>query len=523
MARVPAASGVLVNYGFWGGIDRGGKNMPLAAGPVAAVDLGSNSFHMLVAQVSSGRLQVVDRIKEMVRLAAGLDDRNCLDEAAMTRALEALERFGQRLRDVPRGNVRAVGTNTLRKARNRKEFLARARQALGHPIDIIGGREEARLIYLGVSHSLEDSAERRLVVDIGGGSTELILGQQFKPAHMESLHMGCVEMSRRFFDEGIIDDASMEKAELFALQELEPISSPFRRVGWESAIGASGTVLAAQEVVRHQGWTQNGITAGALRKLRKAMISAGRIDKLAFEGLQSDRAPVFAGGVAILGAIFQSLGVERMQTSSGALREGLLYDLLGRIEQEDVRAATVADLMRRYQVDEPQAARVAATARALLEQAPGAWGIEREEHGQLITWAARLHEIGLAISHSQYHKHGAYLVRNMDLPGFFQGEQEVLAVLIRGHRRKLPLGELQNLADTVRQPALYLCVLLRLAVALHRNRTDAPLAPLALEGDTGVVKLRFAPEWLEQNPLTQADLAQEAWYLSAAEIRLKYK
>lgn len=523
MARVPAASRVSVNYGFWGVIERGGKNMPLAAGPVAAVDLGSNSFHMLVAQVSSGRLQVVDRIKEMVRLAAGLDDRNCLDEAAMTRALETLERFGQRLRDVPKGNMRAVGTNTLRKARNRKEFLTRARQALGHPIDIIGGREEARLIYLGVSHSLEDSAERRLVVDIGGGSTELILGQQFKPAHMESLHMGCVEMSRRFFDEGIIDDASMEKAELFALQELEPISSQFRRVGWESAIGASGTVLAAQEVVRHQGWTQNGITSGALRKLRKAMIAAGRIDKLAFEGLQSDRAPVFAGGVAILGAIFQSLGVERMQTSSGALREGLLYDLLGRIEQEDVRAATVADLMRRYQVDEPQATRVAATARALLEQAPGAWGIEREEHGQLITWAARLHEIGLAISHSQYHKHGAYLVRNMDLPGFFQSEQEVLAVLIRGHRRKLPLGELQNLADTVRQPALYLCVLLRLAVALHRNRTDAPLAPLALEGDTGVVKLRFAPEWLEQNPLTQADLAQEAWYLSAAEIRLKYK
>ena len=253
------------------------------------------------------------------------------------------------------------------------------------------------------------------------------------------------------------------------------------------------------------------------------MIAAGRIDKLAFDGLQSDRAPVFAGGVAILVAIFQSLGIERMQASSGALREGLLYELLGRIEQEDVRAATVADLMRRHQVDEPQAARVAATARALLEQAPGAWGIEREEHGQLITWAARLHEIGLAISHSQYHKHGAYLVSNMDLPGFFQSEQEVLAVLIRGHRRKLPLGEIQNLGETVRQPALYLCVLLRLAVALHRNRTDAPLAPITLEGDTGVVKLRFAPGWLELNPLTQADLAQEAWYLSAAEIKLKYK
>ncbi len=491
--------------------------------PVAAVDLGSNSFHMVVARVVGGRLQVVDRIKETIRLAAGLDAHNDLGPEVMSRAIEALKRFGQRLRDVPPDGVRAVGTNTLRKARNRRLFLSQARQALGHPIDIIAGREEARLIYLGVAHSLEDSAERRLVLDIGGGSTELILGQRFQPEYLESLHMGCVEMSRRFGLDRALSEAAMREAELTALQELEPIAGQFRRIGWESAIGASGTILAILEVVQNQGWSQAGITSGALRKLRKALLAAGKVEALALPGLQGDRVPVFAGGLAILNAVFEALGIERMQAASGALREGVLYDLLGRIHREDVREAAIEGVAQRYHIDEEQAGRVAACALALLERAPLEWGLGRGEHRQMIRWAARLHEIGISISHSQYQKHGAYLLRHMDLPGFSQGEQALLAALVRSHRRKLPLAELQDLADTFRDGALRLSILLRLAVVLHRSRSEMPLPPIALEGDGNFLKLRFPESWLDEHPLTRADLEQEASYLKAAGLKLKFR
>lgn len=490
---------------------------------VAAVDLGSNSFHMIVAQIADGRLQVVDRMKEMVRLAAGLDDGNCLSGPVMERAIDTLRRFGQRLRDIPSARVRAVGTNTLRKARNRGEFLGRARRALGQPIDIIAGREEARLIYLGVSHSLEDDGLERLVVDIGGGSTELILGRHFHPRRMESLHMGCVEMSRRFFADGAIDAARMREAEIAALQEFEPISAEYRRIGWDSSIGASGTILAVQQIVEQAGWGQDGITAQALRKLRKALIAAEHIRHLDLAGLQPERAPVFPGGVAILGALFESLDIAHMRAASGALREGLLYDLVGRIHHEDVRETTVEGLVRRYHIDATQAERVAAGALALLQQAPVAWGLDGAAHAQWLGWAARLHEIGLSISHSHYHKHGAYLIANLDLPGFSQGEQSLLALLIRGHRRKLPQTDLDGLAEPSGRQALYLCLILRLAVVLHRGRSETELPAITLEGDPASIKLRFPPEWLARHPLTEADLAVEADYLRGVGLKLRFK
>ncbi|MGH8584073.1 MAG: exopolyphosphatase [Gammaproteobacteria bacterium] len=491
--------------------------------PLAALDLGSNSFHLIVAEVVNGRLQVIDRLREMVRLAAGLDERNALTEPAMMRALETLKRFGQRLRALAGGNVRVVGTNTLRKALNRQVFMARAQQVLGHPVEVIAGREEARLIYLGVAHSLEDQGTRRLVVDIGGGSTEDILGRAFQAEHMDSLHIGCVELSRRFFKDGEVTERYMRNAEIAALQELESIAGVYRRLGWDAAIGSSGTVTTVQEVLTLQGWGQQHIPGAGLRRLRKHLIGAGHCERFALQGLNADRAPIFAGGVAVLIAVFEALGVEQMAAASGALREGLLYDLLGRIHHEDVRERTVQDLANRYRVDARQARRVADTALELLRTIPPPWGLSVAAHDDTLRWAAELHEIGLEVSHSQYQKHGAYLARNHDLPGFSQEEQALLALLIRAHRRKLPLAELEALPAAEKDKVIYLSVVLRLAVLLHRGRGDIALPDLEVEGEDHALKLRFPEGWLAEHPLTAADLEQEAGYWKAAGMRLRSK
>lgn len=487
----------------------------------AAVDLGSNSFHMIVAEVDESRLQVIDKMREMVRLAGGLDEKNRLSEEVMQRAVECLRRFGQRLCAVPKGRVRAVGTNTLRKARNSAEFIARAEEALGHPIDIIAGHEEARLIYLGVSHSLEDDSRRRLVVDIGGGSTEIILGRKFEPKHMESLHMGCVGSSLRYFPDGQITADRLRAAEIAALQELEPMATAYREIGWETSIGASGTVLAIADAVHGAGWCKDGISAAALRKLAKALVAAGNAADVKMAGVTAERAPVFPGGVAILSAIFEALEIEQMSCASGALREGLIYDLVGRLRQDDIRERTVAELADRYRIDRAQAERVKRKALALWEMVRTPWQLDTEEYQRLLGWAACLHEIGLSISHSQYHKHSAYLLNNLDMPGFSRGEQQRMAFLVRAHRRKFPLAELQALPDDDEQPVRRLCVLLRLAVLLHRARSTAEMPRIEVDVDGDALKLRFPENWLQAYPLTAADLELEADYLKAAGFKLK--
>ena len=329
-----------------------------APGMIAAVDLSSNSFHMVVAKTNEDSFHVVDRMRGMVQLAAGLDQDNNITDKAIEQAIECLEQFGERLSDLPQLAVRAVGTNTLRKARNALSFLSQAETALGHAIDIISGHEEARVIYLGVSHGLDDESDLRLVMDIGGGSTEFILGRRFDPLYMESRHMGCVSLSDTFFADGSIDNASMGAAEIVARQELETMQESFRRVGWHAVIGASDTILSIRDIVLVQQWSEEGITRDALANLRQAMIKSGYVDKLDFKGLPDERRPVFPGGVAILIAAFQALGIERMRVSDGALREGLLYDLLGRLHREDVRERTVNELTRRYQIDLEQGERV---------------------------------------------------------------------------------------------------------------------------------------------------------------------
>lgn len=495
-----------------------------AASTVAAVDLGSNSFHMVVARPVNGHLTVVDRLREPVRLAAGLGSDNRLDVEAQQRAIACLERFGQRLRDMPPGGVRAVGTNTLRKARGSDAFLDRAAAALGHSIEIISGLEEARLIYLGVSHSLPDVQGRRLVMDIGGGSTELIIGERFEPFCMDSLYMGCVSVSQAFFADGAISAKAMRRAEIAAGQELQGVQNSYRGNGWAEAVGSSGTIRAVRDVVRTMGWSETGITLPALKRLREVLIEAGHVGRLdGLQGLPPERAPVFPGGVAILHATFEALGIEHMGVSDGALREGLLYDLMGRIRHEDVRERTIAALSERYHADRAQAQRVARTGHEALQQVAAAWQLEDECAASLMSWAAQLHEIGLAVAHSGYHKHGAYLLEFSDMPGFSRQEQRLLALLVRTHRRKFSTALFKDLFESQRERVMRLAILLRLAVLLHRSRADTPLPSFTLYAEGKTLTLSFPSGWLDQHPLTQADLAQEADYLKDAKIKLGFQ
>lgn len=492
---------------------------------VAAVDLGSNSFHMIVArEAEDGQLHVLDRIKEMVQLGAGLDERNRLSKEARKRALECLERFGERLRGMPQGSVRAVGTNTLRMARDSGDFLHKAEEALGHPIEIIAGREEARLIYLGVSHTVPPTPGRRLVMDIGGGSTEFIIGHDFETLQRESLHMGCVSMSRLFFPDTTITAQGFETAELAARLQLRAIEAAYKDLGWHTAIGASGTILAVDEALRISGISEEGITLAGLEELKRRMVEIGDPTGLVEPfGVNPLRAPVFAGGVAVLSAAFKGLEIGRMQVSEGALREGAVYDLLGRIHQEDVRERTINRLTERYHVSTEQAKRVERTAAYCLDQVADAWDLDDPQSHHLLSWAARLHEMGLAIAHTRYHRHGAYLIENSDLRGFSRTEQKALGVLIEGHRRKLPFAKLEQCAPEQRTRILRLCVLLRLAVRLHRARHDEALPPFTLTAnpEKNTLRLKFPEEWLAQQPLTVVDLKQEAEYLKANKIKLK--
>jgi exopolyphosphatase/guanosine-5'-triphosphate,3'-diphosphate pyrophosphatase len=488
---------------------------------LAAVDLGSNSFRMVVAAVDDGHLERVDSLREGVRLAGSLGPDGRLDAAGEERALACLRRFGERLRHLPPENVRAVGTNTLRRARDVSGFLARAREALGFPVEVISGREEARLIYQGVAHDLGPAEGRRLVVDIGGGSTECALGTGALPERLESLYMGCVGMTLEHFAGGRIRRAAWNAAELAARVELEGIAAELRSLGWQSCAGSSGTVRAAAEVVFGSGWGEE-LTLPALLQLRQAMLAAGDVAKLELPGLSRDRAAVFPGGVAILLALFRALGIQRMVPSAGSLREGVLRDLVGRLGHDDERERTIARLAGQYGADGAQAARVEATALRLLAAAEAGWALPHREARDFLAWAARTHEIGLAVAHGGHHKHGAYLLGNADLPGFSLQEQRLLALLVRGHRRKLPLASFDELAADRRHVALRLAVLLRLAVVLHRGRVDDPAKGVALAVDGAAVRLALPPGWRRAYPLTLADLEREAVWLRPAGFTLEW-
>ena len=490
---------------------------------VAAVDLGSNSFHLVVARPVHGRLDVVDRLREPVRLAAGLDSRGRLDAEARERALSCLRRFGERLEGMPEGTVRAVGTNTLRRARDSAEFLDLAHEALGHPIEIIAGAEEARLVYLGVAQDLTAVGGRRLVIDIGGGSTEIVVGEGYEVLDASSLYMGCVSYSRSYFADGKITPKAMEKAVLAARMELEPVESRYRKLAWGEAVGSSGTVLAIESILRGQGWSEQGIHREGLALLREAVLSVKRTEELRLPGLSANRAQVLPGGLAILVAAFESLGIERLRTSTWALREGLLHDLIGRFGEDDARDRTIEGFARRYHVDLAQADRVERTAAACLAQVAESWSLKQEMASKLLGWAARLHEIGLTVAHVGYHKHGAYLVENSEMPGFSRGDQHVLATLIGRHRRRFSREGLPIPTVALKQKAvLRLLALLRLAVLLNRSRSHEPLPLFRLTAKKMTVELSFPEGWLDERPLTRADLEQEAERWAAVGLSLQF-
>ena len=485
---------------------------------LAAVDLGSNSFHLQIGRVVDDQIYLLDGLRDPVQLGAGFTRDRCIDRTTQLRALDALGRFGERLRGFPKGAVRAVGTNALRVARNAEQFLMEAEQVLGYPVEVVFGKEEARLIYLGVANSLRPSAEGRLVVDVGGGSTEFIIGTGLTPDLMESVSMGCVSFSLRFFPQGALDKQSFKRAELAAANEIERFVKPFRRAGWAHAVASSGTARTVAAILRGFGWCERGINAQGLAQLRSYMIKAGEIGTLYLPDIRADRLQVLAGGVAILNAVFSELCIESMDVSDSALRQGVLYDLLGRVSHHDLREATVSHFQRRYHVDVAQSERVAAMAESIHAQI----AVDPAEDDLLVLrWAAALNEIGISISHAGYHKHSAYVLSQADMPGFSQHEQARLSRIVLAHRGKLAKRELEGLpARSADWPLIFS---LRVAALFCRSRNEIQFPKLRAKTTETGFQLALPFGWLEEHSLTQAALDEEAeeWNVLGMTLELR--
>ncbi len=478
---------------------------------------------MVVGEYRHGQIIIIDRIRETVRLAEGLSADGDLSPDARARAIDCLARFGERLRDMHAAQVRAAGTSTIRRAREDTGFMAEAEAALGHPIEIISGLEEARLIYQGVAQSLPSSDRLRLVMDIGGGSTELILGHGPEPRALESVHLGCVSMTERFFGDGLITAESFDRARVAARLELRPVKAFFRGTDNSESIGTSGTIRATEFVASELGLIDtSGLTPAAVEKLIEKVIDVGKIRELSLPGLSERRAQVWPGGLAILVELLNVLRVGELKVSDGALREGLLYSLLGRLQQIDARERTVRAMAARYSVDKKQAKRVARTAGMLLHQCAGEWGLDGRLSASILDWAARLHEIGLDISHDGYQRHGAYIAANADLPGFPRAEQRFLAFLIGSQRHSINAKFLNILPRAWREHAMRLALLLRLAVLLNRSRSALQIPDIDVHVGERSIALGFDGEWLRDNPLTIADLDREIGYASDVGYELTF-
>lgn len=487
---------------------------------LAAVDLGSNSFHMVVARHTLGQLRIIDRIKEHVQLADGLDaDRNLGAEAAQ-RALDCLAQFGQRLSKVRAGNVRVVATNTIRTMNDAAAFITRAEKAIGHRIEVIAGREEARLIYLGVAHDKPPGRKtRRLVIDIGGGSTEFVVGRGFEIAERESLQMGCIANIQRFFPERRADNKRWQQAKTRLVADMQPFAQTFRGFGWKEAFGASGTIRALSETAIARGLSDGTLDLGILQTLRRELLAAERFSAVRWPHMSGSRKKSIAGGLLALEAAFEALAIESLQTSDYALREGALYDMLGRNRECDPRLDSVHALQIRYAIDVEQAGRVENYGLKLFDQVRKYWDLGAADRDAL-SWACKLHEIGLAIAHSHHHHHGAYLIENTDISGFSKTEQHFIAVIVRNQRRSIHFKSLLSLSEERAVTALRCALLLRLSVLFHRSHADDSIPRLALQAEPSKLTLVIPKRWLDRHPLTRADLDGERAYLKHAAINL---
>ena len=477
---------------------------------LAAVDLGSNSFRLEIGRVEDGQIYILDSLRSNTRLGAGLNEQKMLSDEAQAAGLEALGQFSQRLRGFDPAHVRVVATNTLRVAKNASAFIAKAEKLLGHPVEVISGREEARLVFSGVAHSAPLPHVKQLVVDIGGGSTEFSVGLGYEPELMESLYMGSISYSMAHFPGGFIDEYTLKQAELAARREIQVIAKAIRSSGWSVAVGSSGTARSIERVLEANRIGSGGITLEGMHWIRKVMLTAGNIDSISIVGLKPDRALNLPGGFAILSAVFSELGIESMRVSDNSLRLGVLYDLLSRVTESqhphDKREQTVAQFERRYHIDAEQAQRVSSLATRFLHDLHDSLGTDAEETARYVNWAARLHECGVTIAHNGYHKHSAYIAANADMPGFSRDEQKRLAFLILGHAGKLP--KLTRL-----EPASghdWIAVLcLRLAALFHRSRQLQPPPDARLSMKGRKLSLSLNQHWLEGQPLTGYSLTQE--------------
>ncbi|MFT5063854.1 MAG: exopolyphosphatase/guanosine-5'-triphosphate,3'-diphosphate pyrophosphatase, partial [Gammaproteobacteria bacterium] len=496
----------------------------------AAIDLGSNSFHAVIArnvgEPASSNLMVVDRHKESVRLAAGLDGNDVLSEETQASALACLDRFKQLLNQIPPSHIRAVGTNTLRRAGNGNDFLQRAEAALGVPIDIISGLEEARLIYQGVSHDLGDAPDRRLVVDIGGGSTEFIHGLGETPLMMDSLQIGCVRLTQQYFRDKVITQETMNKALTDVRHELAPVKRRWRKAKWDIAIGASGTAQAIGQVLAELHITDGTLTADGLETLADICVAAGNSDALNFSCLSSDRSLVFPAGVAAMLSIFRTLKIKQMQPVETALREGVLQDLSGSSNYAEIRQRSVEQLAQRHHLDLEHGLRVERTAERILAKLAADWEIDVGSYSPLLHWAGRLHEIGLSIGHKNYHQHGAYILRNSNLPAFSHRDQESIALLILAQRKRFPVESFESSQVHSAKRLLQLqklAAVLRIAIILHRTRNPDRVPEVAAIIKEGDLCLTFPSAWLESHPMVSHDLLQEKSKLLAAGITLRFE
>ncbi len=485
---------------------------------IAAVDLGSNSFHLVLAREVDGRLEILHKEKQRVYLAAGLDDRFRLNQDATDRALAVLRQFADTLRDFPAANVRVAATYTLRRAKNLPEFLAQAKNVFPYSIQVISGQEEARLIYQGVArHQHHDG--RRLVIDIGGGSTELVIGLHDRHRLLSSRNMGCVSFSRQFFADGKITEKRFARAIVRAEQELEAVLAAYLAEGWQTVIGTSGTIKTLQALCA-TAEQDTPLTLTALEALKQRFIAAGHTEFLASDPLLAERKDTACGGLAILIALFRQLNIDSMTYCDHSLREGLLYEMQEKLAHKDIRIHTIDSLGERYAVDKRHAANICDTLDMLFCVVAPVWRLENEDHLTLLHWAARLHEIGLSINSSGLHKHSAYILANTQLPGFTREQQAQLSCLVRCHRKKIRPDTIPLLESMSEEQLHGMIALLRLAVLLNRKRQTERSPEIRIEAASRFVMLRFPDGWLDTHTLLRADLEQEQGYLKKLSIDL---
>ncbi|WP_083216214.1 guanosine-5'-triphosphate,3'-diphosphate diphosphatase [Alishewanella sp. HH-ZS] len=480
----------------------------------AVIDLGSNSFHMLMVKVVGGSVQVIGRVKRKVRLAAGLNDSLVLSHKAMKRGWECLALFAERLQDIPSQNIRIVGTATLRLARNVSSFLTEAEAILGQKVEVISGEDEARIIYLGVAHT-SNSDSSRLVIDIGGASTEVVIGQGFSPKQLASLNMGCVTYLERYFSDQQLSEENFLAAIAAAEQQIQPIVSEFRQAGWQLAVGASGTVQAVQEMLVAQG-KDEVITLQKLDDILQQVMACGQLQQLNLVGLAQERKQVFPSGLAILIALFRQLDIQGMTLSGGALREGVLYSMLPQLQDANVRHRTVNSLMIRYFIDQQHAQRVAEMALELAAQLQSRWDLQKFEGLSMLRCSALLHELGLLIEYKNHHHHGAYIISHSDLPGFTRAQQQLLMALVHNHRAEIMPEVLARQTMTSVVLAVRLTRILRLAVILSMRRRHEALPQVTINAKAESLELVLPNGWLEQHPLMRAELEQEIQYQQQA-------